>query len=197
MFGKEINLKSCDIPANWSLEAADFINKLLRRKSRERLGKNGVFELKDHAWLKNMQWNDLYKKELKAPYIPLEGDNFDENYCNKQEPNDKQSYDYYLHKISVENYFQNYYFDYYDVQKREAFFEIDNVNYKFVNIHEEFTKSESKQIETTSKPLRKPTFSSAGTPKTPENMTASPFSLAQHNQSLFSQKKLSSGKFIY
>jgi hypothetical protein len=197
MFSKEINLKSCDIPANWSLEAADFINKLLRRKSRDRLGKNGVFELKEHAWLKNVHWNDIYKKELKAPYIPKEGDNFDETYCNKPEPNDKQSYDYYLHKITVENYFQNYYFDYYDLQRREAFFEIDNVYYKFINIHEEFTKSESKQIETTSKPQRKLTFSSACSPKTPENITASPYSIVQRDHSQFSQKKLNSSKVFY
>jgi len=43
---------------------------LLRRKHRERLGKNGIYELKDHSWLKNIPWTELYKKELISPYIP-------------------------------------------------------------------------------------------------------------------------------
>ncbi len=200
MLGKEINIKSCDVPANWSLEAADFINKLLRRKNRDRLGRNGVFELKEHAWLRNVQWHELYRKEVVALYIPKEGDNFDENYCNKPEPVEKSSYDYYLHKISAENFFQNYYFNYYDIRSRDAFFELDNINYKFVNIREESLRSESKQIESTnSKPLRKPIFrSNYITPKTPDYNYATPsHSFINPNQSHLSQKKLFSSQIFY
>jgi hypothetical protein len=42
----------------------------LRRKNKERLGKNGINELKEHAWLKNIPWSELYNKELISPYIP-------------------------------------------------------------------------------------------------------------------------------
>jgi hypothetical protein len=43
---------------------------LLKRKSKERLGRNGIHELKNHAWLKNIPWSELYKKELTSPYMP-------------------------------------------------------------------------------------------------------------------------------
>jgi hypothetical protein len=46
------------------------LNKLLKRKSNYRLGKNGIYELKEHAWLKNFPWLDLYKKECIPPFIP-------------------------------------------------------------------------------------------------------------------------------
>lgn len=70
MFSKDINLKSSDIPSGWNLEAADFINKLLKRKDRERLGKNGIHELIEHAWLKDIPWKELYNKEVNSPYVP-------------------------------------------------------------------------------------------------------------------------------
>ena len=67
---REVNVKLSEIPAGWSVEAADFLNKLLKRKSVFRLGKNGIFELKEHAWLKSFPWLDLYKKECVSPFIP-------------------------------------------------------------------------------------------------------------------------------
>ncbi len=67
---REINVKINEIPTGWSTEAADFLNKLLKRKSNHRLGKNGIYELKEHAWLKNFPWLDLYKKECIPPFIP-------------------------------------------------------------------------------------------------------------------------------
>ena len=84
MFSKDINLKSSDIPSGWGIEAADFINKvnnkfknvyinkikLLKRKDKERLGKNGIRELIEHAWLKDIPWKELYNKEVNSPYIP-------------------------------------------------------------------------------------------------------------------------------
>ena len=82
MFSKEINIKASDVPPGWSLEAADFINKLLKKKTKERLGKGGIIELKDHSWLKGIQWQDIYKKEVYTPFIPPNGENYDANYCN-------------------------------------------------------------------------------------------------------------------
>lgn len=67
---KEINVKLSDIPPGWSVEAADLINKLLKRKSGQRLGKNGIFEIKEHIWFKDVNWTSLYKKEADSPYIP-------------------------------------------------------------------------------------------------------------------------------
>ena len=65
----------------WSIEAGDFINRMLQRKVIKRLGYNGINEIKNHFWFKNINWNELLKKKLKSPFIPKEGDNFDKKFC--------------------------------------------------------------------------------------------------------------------
>jgi len=69
----------------WSLNYLDFINKLLKTKPDERLGKNGIEEIKSHPWLKFFNWKDLYLMKIKAPFIPSKTDNFDAEYCNEKE----------------------------------------------------------------------------------------------------------------
>ena len=59
-----------------SSEAIEFINALLVRKPRLRLGANGSHELKSHKWLKDFQWQELLTKTLPAPFVPGTGDNF-------------------------------------------------------------------------------------------------------------------------
>jgi len=44
------------MPENWSLEAADFINKCLQRKPGNRLGLNGPSEVRNHIWLRDFDW---------------------------------------------------------------------------------------------------------------------------------------------
>lgn len=48
----------------------DFIKKLLDRDPKNRLGYNGPEELMKHPWFSDMDFNKLYKKEIKATYIP-------------------------------------------------------------------------------------------------------------------------------
>ena len=82
MLTREAKIEEKDRKEIWSIESVDFINKLLKRKEEERLGsKNGIKELKEHAWMKYYPWNDLYKKKLAAPFIPDNLDNFDKKYC--------------------------------------------------------------------------------------------------------------------
>ena len=52
----QIHIKKSDIPDGWSMEAADFINKLLQRKPANRLGLNGPAEVKSHVWFKGVDW---------------------------------------------------------------------------------------------------------------------------------------------
>jgi hypothetical protein len=66
------------LPKRWSIEAADFINKvqfsitkLLIRNPLNRLGANGIEELKEHPWLRDVDWYKMSKKQIKAPYIPV------------------------------------------------------------------------------------------------------------------------------
>lgn len=68
------------------------------------------------------------------------GDNFDKNYCNKEDPIDKNTYGLILNKVNQENSFQSFYFNYYDVKSRDVFFELDGLHYTFANMHEEKTE---------------------------------------------------------
>ena len=42
MLSKQVQLKSGDIPDDWSYESADFINRLIQRKPENRLGYSGI-----------------------------------------------------------------------------------------------------------------------------------------------------------
>lgn len=52
-------LKKADTPDSWSHEAADFINKCIKRRPEARLGLNGPAELKSHIWFKEFDWRSL------------------------------------------------------------------------------------------------------------------------------------------
>ena len=66
IFAKQIKIKKDQIPDNWSIESADFINKLLQRKPSNRLGYNGPEEVKQHKWLKTIEWQALINKKLSS-----------------------------------------------------------------------------------------------------------------------------------
>ena len=70
-----------ELPNGYQDEAADFINQLIQRKPKNRLGRDGIGELINHPWLNGFDWDELKKKHMKAYYIPKEGDNFDKKYC--------------------------------------------------------------------------------------------------------------------
>jgi len=72
ILAKQVQIKRNDIPEGWSLEAADFVNRLIQRKPMNRLGLEGPAEVKNHPWFNNFPWDKLYNKELPAPYIPNE-----------------------------------------------------------------------------------------------------------------------------
>lgn len=78
IFAKQVQIKRSELPNGWSLEAADFINKLLQRKPGNRLGLNGPAEVKQHIWLRDFDWQSLMEKKMDAPYKPQpKADNFD------------------------------------------------------------------------------------------------------------------------
>lgn len=58
------------LEGHWSCEIGDFVNRLLVRKATSRLGARGVGELKAHPWLQDVQWEQLYRKQLRPPYCP-------------------------------------------------------------------------------------------------------------------------------
>lgn len=53
-----------------SKTAYDLISKLWERKPEMRLGAGGAGEIKAHPFFKSIDWDKLYRKEVKVPYKP-------------------------------------------------------------------------------------------------------------------------------
>ena len=82
MINYQAKIEEEEMKDGWSLESIDFINGLLIRKEKKRLGSlKGIKELKEHPWLKFYPWKELSNKTLPAPFIPEKIDNFDKKYC--------------------------------------------------------------------------------------------------------------------
>ena len=97
----------------YTFESGDLINKLLHRKPDKRLGLNGIKEIKEHSWFKNINWEELHNKKMKSPFIPTNGDNFDKRYCEGIEHIDtktEERYLYYKSKSKFKTLFINYTF---------------------------------------------------------------------------------------
>ena len=58
------------VPAGWSDEAVDCINRLMLRKPSERLGYYGVEEVYQHPWFKDFDWDAFESKKMDAPFLP-------------------------------------------------------------------------------------------------------------------------------
>ena len=72
MLAEQVHIKKSDLPIGWSMESADFINKILQRKPANRLGLNGPSEVKNHMWFKGVDWQGIIDKKLEAPFKPTE-----------------------------------------------------------------------------------------------------------------------------
>lgn len=61
-----------EFPKKFPSAAKSLVKMLLKREPHERLGmlKHGALEIKSHSWFEKLKWDKLYKKELKAPWIP-------------------------------------------------------------------------------------------------------------------------------
>lgn len=82
VLAKQVQVTQREIPAGWSIEAADFINRMIQRKPSNRLGFNGIKEIKSHPWIRSFPWEKLLSKSIKAPFIPKATDeNFDKKHA--------------------------------------------------------------------------------------------------------------------
>ena len=135
VLAKQVVISKEEMPENWSIESADCINRLLQRKPTKRLGSRGATEVKEHSWFKYYPWKDLYLQKLTSPFIPEKEDNFDEKYCNHDDPDGVQTIERYIKIISSSKYkkiFKN--FNYFNREEEEK--ESHNSkNKKFVNPH--------------------------------------------------------------
>lgn len=107
MLVRQVQLKKSDMPAGWSLESADFINKLLQRNPRERLGNNGPQEIKNHSWLGDVQWRRLLEKSLESPCKFCFDEAIDPRIWQEWQEADESNIDIEF----IQNYFIGYHFD--------------------------------------------------------------------------------------
>ena len=115
ILSKQVQIRRNEVPPGWSLEAADFINKLIQRKPINRLGLNGPEEVKGHVWFRDYKWDDLLGKRVKSPFVPPKEDNFDAKYTNSdwKDNNEEQmrQNSLLLRRNSVQALFNGYYHD--------------------------------------------------------------------------------------
>ncbi|KRX10307.1 Protein kinase-like domain [Pseudocohnilembus persalinus] len=66
------NIKNQQIkyPKNISPELKDLLKNLFIKDQNQRLGANGAHEVKNHPWFRNTQWDKIYNKQMKPPFIP-------------------------------------------------------------------------------------------------------------------------------
>ena len=57
---------------------------MIQRKPLNRLGINGAAEVKNHPWLRDFPWQDLYDKRVRAPFVPPMEDNFDQKNISEE-----------------------------------------------------------------------------------------------------------------
>ena len=102
------------VPYGWGKDSVDFINRLLERKVKNRLGaKKGICELKEHKWFNDVNWDELKLKKIKAPFIPKGEENFNRNYCEGVDPISNETIERYREYMNDDNYnilFNNYTF---------------------------------------------------------------------------------------
>eukprot|EP00533_Pseudo-nitzschia_delicatissima_P003535 CAMPEP_0116079954 /NCGR_PEP_ID=MMETSP0327-20121206/1416_1 /TAXON_ID=44447 /ORGANISM="Pseudo-nitzschia delicatissima, Strain B596" /LENGTH=818 /DNA_ID=CAMNT_0003570611 /DNA_START=216 /DNA_END=2673 /DNA_ORIENTATION=+ len=82
---------SLDAYANTSDAAKDLIRRLLEVKPSKRLGCTGKGDLsiRSHPWFSDIDWGKLYRKEIKAPWVPEISDPFDGTNFNTVIPRTK------------------------------------------------------------------------------------------------------------
>ncbi len=133
---KQISIKKNEIPDGWSYYYADFINKLLQKKLENRLGFNGIQEIKNHPWFLNFNWRNLYFEKIISPYIPEDYNNNDNSNSKLIEDSiDISTLERYKNIMNRSDYnfiFYEYY--YFDKDYREK-----NGYKMFMNPHEKYS----------------------------------------------------------
>ena len=112
IIAKQAKISREELPEDWGENSREFINSLLQRKPKKRLGYNGVNEIKEHPWMKDIDWDLLYNKKIEAPFIPpIDKENFDKKYCEGEDKIGEttiERYELYFNSELYEGVFKNY-----------------------------------------------------------------------------------------
>ena len=142
VMSKQIKISLEKLPSGWTAEAADFVNKLIQRKPKARLGHNSIEEIKGHPWYKYYNWKDLYLHKMSAPFKPKPNieENIDEKYCSMKEVLGVNTEERYRKIVSHSEYktvFKNYLY----------FIRVgENIKDPFENPHDIYEELERKEF---------------------------------------------------
>ena len=101
----EINIVPSDLPHKFNISVIEVINGLLNRKAEKRLGYNGVNEIKNMKWFKDVKWKDIEDMKMIPSFLPKLGDNFDKKFVEGNDNNNKNilSLDKYKNILNNKN----------------------------------------------------------------------------------------------
>ena len=126
ILNKKIYLNEKNMKKNFSGDAADFINKLLQKKNKQRLGSRGIDEIKSHKWLEDIDWISIEYKNIDAGNLGildiLKRNQNNNNNKILEDFNFKSKIDKYnniLNKINKENIFKNFFYNYIDEKNKD------------------------------------------------------------------------------
>ena len=116
------------------------------------MGYNGIEEIKNHPWLLNTNWRDIYLHKVKSVFVPeLNKKIFNSFYFNDKKIENEDS------KITLERYqitemnkdYNNNKFDeFYYFNKYSMKYNKENKKSKFVNPHKKYEEEEKKEYLT-------------------------------------------------
>ena len=114
MFSIEIKLDNDDLPEDWEdNNIIDFINKLLERKKKKRLGYKNGSDVKNHPYFNDISWTQIENLTMESPFIFDTEDNFDDSYAQQQD-NDS-IYDgkkeLFVLEVNDSMFFKDFYFN--------------------------------------------------------------------------------------
>ena len=136
MFSIEIKLDNDDMPEDWEDEnILDFINKLLARKKKKRLGYKSGEDVKNHPYFKDISWTQIENLEMESPFIFDTEDNFDDSYAQKQDNDSiyEGKKELFILEVNDSMSFKDFYF---------------NIEEKILKENEEKIKSQEKEPKT-------------------------------------------------
>ena len=118
MINLEIKLDKDDLPEDWKDEnIIDFINKLLERKKKKRLGYKTDLEVKNHPYFNNISFDLIENMKFESPFIFDTEDNFDDSYAQMQENDSiyEGNKEIFIDEVNESNMFKDFYYNIEDI----------------------------------------------------------------------------------